>query len=355
MKEIRIGNRVISHRDCPYFIADIAANHDGDINRAFLLIELAKKSGADAAKFQNFKADKIVSDMGFKKMDGQLSHQKSWGKSVFEVYQDASVDDQWTPLLKAKCNEVGIEYLTTAYDFESADWADKYVNGFKIGSGDITWHEMLAHIASKKKPIMLATGAATLKEVEMAMDIISKQISDIVLMQCNTNYTIDPDNFKYINLNVLKTYKEMYPDAVLGLSDHTMGFATVLGAIALGARVIEKHFTDDNNRAGPDHRFSTTPRDWEKMVIASKQLFSALGDGVKRIELNETGTSIVQKRGLYLLHNIPCGDMINHSDLIPLRPRSEKGFEPYEIDRIVGKKALKNLMAYEMLLRGDIE
>jgi len=354
MKVIKIGNRLISEKNQPYFIADIAANHDGDINRALMLIELAKESGADAAKFQNFKADRIVSDIGFKLLDGQVSHQKSWNKSVFEVYKDASIDDGWTPILKAKCDEVGIEYMTSPYDFASVDWADNYVNAYKIGSGDITWHGILNHIASKKKPILLATGAASMYEVDMAMSIISRYIADIVLMQCNTNYTAEAENFKYINLNVFKTFKEKYTDVVLGLSDHTIGYATVLGAITLGARVIEKHFTDDNNRIGPDHRFSTTPNEWKKMVEASNQVFLALGDGVKRIELNEISTSIVQKRGLYLSRDIKEGEMLDYNDFIYLRPRNDNGFEPYEIEMIVGKKASKNLAANEILLKGDI-
>ena len=177
MSKFKIGNKYVG-KDCsPYFIADIAANHDGDINRAFNLIELAKESGADAAKFQNFQANKIVSRSGFDNIGGKISHQSKWKKSVFEVYEDASIAYEWTEKLKNKCNEANIEYFTSPYDFDSVDKVDRYVNVYKIGSGDITWHEIIEYISSKKKPVIIATGASTLEEVKMAMDIITKNTS----------------------------------------------------------------------------------------------------------------------------------------------------------------------------------
>lgn len=351
---MRIGDREVGINAKPYFIADIAANHDGDIKRALHLIELAKESGADAAKFQNFKARKIVSEYGFSHMGKQLSHQASWEKSVFETYDDASIPDDWTPILKAKCDEVGIEYMTSPYDFASVDWADAYVHAFKIGSGDISWLEMIRYIALKGKPVLLATGAASMEEVSRAVAIVQEQKVPLVLMQCNTNYTANRENFRCINLNVLKTYAEKWPDLLLGLSDHTKGFTTVLGAIALGARVIEKHFTDDNERHGPDHKFSTTPTEWREMVEASLDLCEALGDGVKRVADNEKDTCIVQKRGLYLTRSIKAGQPLSANDLEPLRPRSDDGFEPWEKEQLVGKKAKRDLLCGEMLKREDV-
>lgn len=355
MKQISLGNKKVGLDCSPYFIADIAANHDGDINRAFKLIELAKESGADAAKFQNFKAAKIVSDKGFKSLGGQISHQANWSKSVYEVYDDASLDDEWSPLLKEKCDEIGIEYTTSPYDYSSVDWADSYVSYFKIGSGDISWIEMLEYIANKGKPVCLATGAASFNEVKRAVDAVTKINDQVVLMQCNTNYTADISNFKYINLNVLTTYARAFPDAVLGLSDHTKGHIAVLGAIALGARVIEKHFTDDNNREGPDHKFATTPTEWRKMVDDSNLLFYALGDGVKRIEDNERDTCIVQKRGLYATEDLLAGSIISYSDFEPLRPRSDSGFEPWELQELIGKRLNSDLSKGDMLLRSQVK
>ncbi len=351
---ITIGKDKISNDLPPYFIADIAANHDGDIDRAYRLIELAKQSGAHAAKFQNFKAATIVSPVGFDALKGQLSHQKNWEKSVYEVYEDASVCDDWSALLKTHCEKVGIEYMTSPYDMHSVDWADKYVNAFKIGSGDISWHEIIKYIAGKNKPVLLACGASTMDEVVNAVEVISAVNQQLILMQCNTNYTANPNDMKYINLRVLSTFAKKYPNLILGLSDHTKGYATVLGAIALGARVIEKHFTDDNLRTGPDHAFSTTPNEWREMVDAANALFFALGDGIKRIEENEAQTSIVQKRGLYTTKDIEPSESITADMLIPLRPRNDDGFEPYEISSLIGKKVNKSISCGAMIKKDDI-
>lgn len=350
---IKIGDIEITKNGKPIFIADIAANHDGDLQRAFHLIELAKEAGADIAKFQNFKAEKIVSKNAFDNMPRQ-THQAGWSKSVFEVYQDASLADEWTEKLKEKCNEIGIEYMTSPYDFESVDLADQYSNAFKIGSGDVTWTEMLEYIASKSKPVLLATGASELEDVKRAMQILQRHTEDIVLMQCNTNYTVDHENFKSINLNVLKLYNELYPDTVLGLSDHTPGCTTVLGALALGARVFEKHFTDDNNRIGPDHKFAMNPIGWRDMVEKSMDLFYALGDGIKRVEDNEKSSRIVQQRSVYFCRDMKRGEKITKADIFPVRPINLEGFYPYEVDKIVGKVLKEDVSKDSAVLRKDI-
>ena len=217
---------------------------------------MCAEAGADAAKFQHFEAKTIVSDRGFKTLGSQQSHQSNWKKSVFEVYEDASVDQNWTPILKDTCEKAGVTFMTTPYSLDLVDTVDSYVNAFKIGSGDITWLEIIDYIAQKNKPIFLASGASSMEEVELAMATTLRSNKDIVLMQCNTNYTASLENFKYINLNVLKEFHYKFPDVTLGLSDHTPGHSTVLGAVALGARVIEKHFTDDTHREGPDHKFA---------------------------------------------------------------------------------------------------
>lgn len=334
---IRIGKTVVSEKSRPYFIADIAANHDGDLQRAYKLIELAREAGADAAKFQNFKANLIVSKQGFASLGGQLSHQASWEKSVYEVYEDASLKDEWSELLYEKCKEVGIEYMTSPYDFASADLADKYVTAFKIGSGDITWTAILRHFAAKGKPILLATGASSIEDVKRAVEIVRGNGAGYTLMQCNTNYTASQENLYYINLRVLDTYRKSFPDAVLGLSDHTAGDVTVLGAVALGARVIEKHFTDDNSRTGPDHAFSMTPESWKTMVKRTTDLFYALGDGEKKIEENERQSAIIQRRAVYVTRDMEAGEMLSAEDLCPLRPIKPDGIPPYEMEKLIGK------------------
>mgnify|MGYP001053790921 CR=1 FL=1 len=343
MNTINLTNRIIGDGQPLYFIADIGANHDGSLERAYRLIELAKEAGADAAKFQNFKAKKIVSKEGFENLGGQLSHQAKWKKSVFEVYEDASVSDDWTALLKAKCDEVGIDYFTSAYDFDSVDHAFPFVNVYKIGSGDITWLEIIEYTAKKGKPVMIATGAADMQDVERAMETLQANTKDIVLMQCNTNYTVDADKYKYVNLNVLHEYKKRFPNVVLGLSDHTFGHATVLGAVALGATVFEKHFTDDNDREGPDHKFAMNPTTWREMVDNANQLYAAMGDGIKRVEDNEKKSLVVQQRSLRATKDLKAGKMIVKSDLEALRPIPADGLQPYRIDELLGKVLKKDL------------
>jgi sialic acid synthase SpsE len=338
LPELIIGNREVGEHRPAYFIADISANHDGELDRAKRLIHLAAESGADAAKFQNFKASKIVSERGFDAIADNASHQSRWRKSVFRVYQEASLPWEWTEDLKKECDSAGIHYFSTPYDFEAVDMLDPYVPAYKIGSGDITWPEMLKKVASKKKPVILATGASDIGDVQRAVEIIRAENPCFGLMQCNTNYTGSSENFNHIHLNVLKTYGVMFPNAVLGLSDHTSGHATVLGAVALGARLIEKHFTDDNRREGPDHPFSMTPESWREMVDRTRELEFAMGDANKRVAENEGATLVVQRRCLRAARDLDAGVVLTRDMLDVLRPAPAEAIKPYEIEKVLGKR-----------------
>ena len=346
---LKIGDHLIGITFPTYFITDIGANHDGSLERAKRLIRLAKEAGADAAKFQNFQALKIVSDYGFTHMNAQVSHQAKWEKSVSEVYASASVPFEWTPILKEACDEVGIDYFSSPYDFEAIDMLDPYVPAYKIGSGDITWIEACERMASKGKPVLLATGASDIGEVQRAVHAILAINPQLVLMQCNTNYTAEDGNFDNIHLNVLKTYHDMFPDLVLGLSDHTHGHATVLGAVALGARVIEKHFTDDNDRVGPDHPFAMNPETWAAMVRATRQLERAMGAGDKVVADNEQETVVIQRRCLRAAHEINPGVILTREMIDVLRPAAPGAIMPYEIEDVIGLKALERIPAGEEL------
>lgn len=353
--EIYIGRRKISINEPTYFIADIASNHDGDLNKAKELVWLSKESGADAVKFQHFKADKIVSDLGFKKLGTQSSHQSNWEKSVYDVFKEYEFNRDWNTALIEEAKKADIEFFTTPYDYEAVDQINKDLPAYKIGSGDITWTAFIEFTASKNKPTLLATGASDFVDVKRAVDSILKHNQQIVLMQCNTNYTGSLENFKNINLNVLKSYATIYPNMILGLSDHTPGHTTVLGAVTLGARVIEKHFTDDNNRIGPDHPFSMNPVTWREMVNRTKELEFALGDGVKTVESNEVETVIVQRRGIYLKNNISKGQVLTTEDIDYLRPAIQNGYFPFESELVVGSALKEDKLAGELLCRGDLE
>jgi N-acetylneuraminate synthase len=333
-----IGEREIALDRPAYFIADIAANHDGDLGRAKELIGRAKEAGADAVKFQHFQAHKIVSDRGFRELGGQIAHQAKWQKSVFEVYRQYSIDRGWDGILVETARAAGIDWMTTPYDREATDAVAGLLHAFKIGSGDITWIESVEHIASKGKPVLLATGASCLAEVEQAVDAVLRHNPQLCLLQCNTNYTGSVENMRYVNLRVLQSYAVHWPGLPLGLSDHTPGHATVLGAIALGARVVEKHFTDDQTRTGPDHAFSMTPATWRDMVDRARELEAALGDGIKRIESNERDAAVVQRRCLRFAHDMPAGAVIEAADLVALRPAPPGSLPPAELGAVVGQR-----------------
>lgn len=354
MNKFKIGKKIVGENKPTYFIADIAANHDGDLSRAKDLIWLAKEAGADCAKFQHFLPQKIVSDFGFQKLKKLNTHQSQWKKSVFDIYQKYHTRRNWTTELVKTCQKASIEFMTTPYDIEIVNDINKFVSAFKIGSGDITYHKLIKETALKNKPILLACGASTLDEIEMAIKLIKKYNNKICLMQCNTNYTGSLDNFKFINLNVLKFFHKKWPNMILGLSDHTPGHSTVIGAITLGAKVIEKHFTDNNNRIGPDHSFAMNPTTWKNMIDASKEIEFALGDGIKKIEKNEIQTSIIQKRSIRCKINLVKGHQIKEDDLIALRPASKKSIKPYHESKILKKKLNKNKKAGEELFWSDI-
>tara|TARA_B110001452_G_scaffold72987_1_gene59026 strand:+ start:3431 stop:4495 length:1065 start_codon:yes stop_codon:yes gene_type:complete len=342
MNKIKLGKKVVDNNSL-YFIADIGANHNGSLDKAIELIHLVKEAGGDAAKFQNFSAKKIVSKYGFDNMKGKVSHQANWSKSIYEVYEDASINKDWTSILKNECDKLGLDYFTSPYDFESIDLVNPYVDLYKIGSGDASWLEIIDYVLKKGKPTLLATGACDLEDVKRMMKLALSRTNDVVLMQCNTNYTGSAENFSYCNLNVLKTYNQMFPNTVLGLSDHTTGHATVLGSITLGARVIEKHFTDDNNQQGPDHGFAMNPTSWKEMVDRSYELLSALGDGIKRVEENEKQAYKVQRRCLRASSNLNANHVITKLDLEPLRPIGDGAFQPFQEKELIGKKLKRDI------------
>ncbi len=348
--EIKVGNRPIGPGHPTYFIADIAANHDGDLERAKMLIHLAKEAGADAAKFQNFDAPKIVSDYGFSHMNSQVSHQAAWKKSVVEVYRAASIPFEWTLTLMEECQDVGVDYFSSPYDFTAIDFLDPYVPVYKAGSGEIDWIEALERMASKGKPFFVATGASTIGEVQQAVHAILKINKQLVLMQCNTNYTASPDNYDHLHINVLKTYAAMFPGVVLGLSDHTHALAPVLAAVTLGASVIERHFTDSNDREGPDHKFAMNPANWARMVEETRLLERALGSPDKVISPNEKDTSVVQRRCLRAARDIKAGEVFTRDMIDVLRPATPGAIKPSEITAVLGTRALCNL-AYGRELR----
>lgn len=353
--KFKIGNNQIGINYPTYFIADIAANHDGDIERAKDLIYKAKEAGSHCAKFQHFKANKIVSDFGFSSMSkDKMSHQAGWHKSVAEIYDDYHTKREWNDELIKTCKDADIEFMTTPYDLEAIESLIDSVNAVKIGSGDITFSKLLNEIASLGKPVLLATGASNIKEIMTAVDVVLNNNENICLMQCNTNYTGSFENFKYVNLNVLKTFATIYPNMVLGFSDHTPGHSAVLGAVTLGARVVEKHFTDDNKRVGPDHHFALNPLTWSEMVERTLELQYSLGNGVKQLEGNEADTVVIQRRAIRLIKDVKKGEVIDESHLEYLRPCPEDAFPLTEYRDLIGATLQNDRVAGDYIRITDV-
>ncbi len=354
MSYFTIGSRKIGPSEPTYFIADIAANHDGDLERAKNLMTMARDAGAECAKFQHFRAEHIVSDYGFKALGTQQSHQATWDKSVFEVYQAASLPWSWTEPLAEHARNIGIEFMSAPYDLEAVAHLDPYVNAFKVGSGDVNWLEELAAIAALGKPVILATGAADLEDVTRAMELLIETGVPLVLMQCNTNYEGSLENIHHVNLRVLNQYAELFPGVTLGLSDHTPGHITVLGAVALGARVVEKHFTDDTSLPGPDHGFSMDPTTWRAMVDDTRKLEAALGTGTKGIEGNETETIVLQRRCVRAARDIPSGHMFTREDLEVLRPAPSEAIPAHDVTRVPGNTSTRAIVAGDFISWSDL-
>jgi N-acetylneuraminate synthase len=207
-------------------------------------------------------------------------------------------------------------------------------------------------MASKGKPVLLATGAADIGEVQRAVRAILALNKELVLMQCNTNYTASLENFNHIHLNVLKAYSTIFPDVVLGLSDHTPGHSSVLGSVALGARVIEKHFTDDNSREGPDHKFAMNPVTWADMVGNTRRLERAMGSPDKVVSENERETVIIQRRCLRAARDVAAGEVLDRAMIDVLRPATPGAILPDQVEKVIGMKAITDIPAGKELRWG---
>lgn len=348
-KTFKIGDRLVGEGQPTYFIAEIGANFDNDIEKAKKLAWEARQFGADCAKIQSFKTERIVSAAGFAQMNLKGVH-GSWGRTVNEVFKDAEFPREWHKEFFDYCREIGITPSSAPYDFEAVDLMDELdADFYKIGSGEITWLEMIEYIAKKGKPIVLATGAATLAEIDDAVRTIEKTGNkDLALLQCITNY---PSKIESANIRVIDGYRKQF-GCVVGYSDHAPGDTVVLGAVARGAKVIEKHFTLDRSDVGPDHPHSMEPDEFAAMIQKTRDLEKALGTPRKEVVEEESETYIVQRRGLAVARDLPAGAVLVASDIDVLRPAL--GIYPKYKEAITGKQLRKALKAGEPIRWEDL-
>lgn len=351
LNSIKLGNRIISKETLPYIIAEIGVNHECSLKMAKKLVYLAKKGGADAAKFQTYKAHLITSKYAQSYWDTKKEKTKSQ-YTLFKKYD--LFEKRHYQELSNYCKKIKIEFISTPFDHEAVDMLDKLVKFYKISSSDITNFPLLEKIASKKKPVIISTGASTLKEINEAINCLKKsKCKDIVILHCILNY---PTHNKDANLNMISSLEKNFPKNVIGYSDHTLpsqDMKNLTTAYLLGARVIEKHFTIDKKMIGNDHYHSMDFKDLKKVNNEIKYLKEIIGKKEKTFLASEKNSRKFARRSLVARNLIKKNQIIKIGDLICKRPGT--GLKPAKINSIVGKKAKRNLVADHVITHKDIK
>lgn len=331
-----------------FIIAEAGVNHNGDIKLAKKLINVAKDAGADAVKFQTFKAENVV----IKNAEKAEYQKETTGirESQYDMIKKLELTEEDFRELADYAKKEGILFLSSPFDKESVDLLYELdVPAFKVASGEITNFPLLKYIAKKEKPIILSTGMSTLGEVEEALNVIrSEGVRDVVLLHCVSNY---PAKIEDINLRAMETLKHAFKVPV-GFSDHTLDITASIAAVALGACVIEKHFTLDRKLLGPDHKASLEPNELKEMVKTIRDLEKALGDGIKRPTKDEVEIKRVARRSIVAKEDMSKGIIITEDMLDVKRPGT--GIPPKYMEMIVGRKAKENIKKDEIIAMGMI-
>lgn len=333
-----------------FIIAEAGVNHNGDINLAYKMIDEAKKAGVDCIKFQTFKTEKIIIK-GTKKAEYQEENSIK-SETQYEMIKKLELSHDEFRNLKEYCDRIGINFLSTPDENESLDFLSDELNldTIKIGSGEVTNFLFLEDVAKKNKKIILSTGMSTLGEVEKAIEIIRKYNNqNLVLLHCTTNY---PCPIEEVNLKAMLTLKNAF-NVEVGYSDHTLGIEVPIAAVALGAKVIEKHFTLDKNLEGPDHSASLEPSELKEMVLRIRNIERALGDGIKKPNKSEEKIKKVVRRKILINDFLKKGDTIKKENLI--LKRANEGINAEFIDMVIGKKIKKDKVEDEILFWEDVE
>ena len=334
-------------------IAEAGVNHNGDIVLAKELIDAAAEAGVDYVKFQTFKADKIVSPYA-EKADYQSRNSDDNETMQYQMLQKLELSDNDHFELLEHCKNSGLKFLSSAFDIDGLDFLESLdLDFYKIPSGEITNLPYLRKVSSKRKPVILSTGLSNLREIENAVNVLSPSDAnrkDIIILHCNTAY---PTRMEHVNLKAMIEIKKELGVEV-GYSDHTLGYEVSIAAVAYGAKVIEKHFTIDNQLSGPDHKASLEPEELSKMVKSIRNVELAIsGHGKKEPSAGEENNSVAARKSIHLRKNINNGSYIKEEDIISLRPGD--GISPMLWDEIVGKKANKNLSKNHKLELTDFE
>jgi len=348
MQRIKIGDKIVGHGNPVYVVAEAGVNHNGSIDLAKQLIDVAKKSNADAVKFQTF----ITENMILRKTEKAIYQRSATFQGTqYDMLKKLEFSSDDFRELNEYAMEVGITFLSSPFDRNSVDLLDEIgVPAFKIGSGELTNLPLLKHAARKGKPILLSTGMGTIGEVDEALNIIQNEgLHEIILLHCVTEY---PAKIENLNLHVIGTLKKSFQVPV-GFSDHTEGTLMPYIAVALGASVIEKHFTIDKNMPGPDHKASLDPIQLREMVRSIRDVEKALGSGLKRPSSEEEKIKKFVRKSIVAKLDISNGSIIDEGMLSYKRPGT--GLSPKYYLEIVGKKATKDIKRDDFILWNDVE
>ena len=329
MKNVKTGDKVIGERQPVFIVAEAGINHNRSLEQAKELVKRAKESGADAVKFQTFKAESLCRQ----------------GSKVFELFKSLELSrDEWARIAET-AQSSGIIFFSTPFDEESTELLDSLgVPAFKVASGDLTFLPFLKYIARRGKPIVLSTGMSTLSEIDEALNTIySEGNKNVVLLHCVSSY---PASIKDVNLKAINTLEQVFKLPV-GFSDHTVGAVISIAAVSLGAKVIEKHFTLDKSLPGPDHKLSLDPDEFKEMVANIRIVEQALGDGVKAPRESEAEGIRAWRRSLTAKVYIPAGTTITQDMLKTARPAT--GIEPKFINIVIGRTAKEHIQEDEAL------
>lgn len=346
-RELVIDGKCISDNSECYVIAELGHNHQGKLETAIKMLDAVKECGADAAKLQKRDNRSLFTRTLF---DQSYDHENSFGKTYGEHREalEFGLDDYRE--LRKHAKQIGLTLFATAFDFKSADFLMELgVPAFKIASGDLTNTPLLEYVASFRKPMIVSTGGGTMEDVERAYDVIMPINPQLCLLQCTGSY---PCIFEEMNLRTISTYRERFPDSVIGLSAHDSGIAMPLVAYILGARVIEKHFTLNRAMKGTDHSFSLERPGLSRVVRDLQRARMALGDGVKRKYESEAKGMFKMGKKLVAARDLTAGHIITPEDIAIKSPNN--GMPPYELKNVIGKVTVRALVEDETISCNDL-
>lgn len=348
MRIINIGNKYVGDGKRTFVIAEAGSNHNGELEIAKEMIRVAADAGADAIKFQIFRAEKL-----YVKNAGEADYLKEH-RSIYDIIEDSEIPYEWLPKLFSYCMDKGILFLSSPFDEFSADKLEEQnVPAYKIASFTITHVPFLKYIAKKRKPIILSTGASNIAEISEALQAIYEQKNkELILLHCVSSY---PAPLEYINLKVMKTLKQIF-QVPIGISDHSKDPLIVpLAATALGADLIEKHFTLDRTMPGPDHKYAIEPNELKDMIQGIRGVEKALGSAIKTVTRIEDELFKFAKRRIHAIKDIKKGGLLTEENIAILRSgKSKPGIYPKFWDIVIGKRVTSEVKKYEGITWDDL-